>query len=128
MFKGLGNLGNIASIIGKLQDLPDRMKELNEQMKSERVTANSSCGHVAITMNGVGEVQDVAVNPVALGAEGQQAVSHETLGQAIQDATNLAGAEAKQLYASAVSQMASDLDINLPGMEGLLSSFTGGNG
>ena len=128
MFKGLGNLGNIASIVGKLQDLPDRMKELNEQMKSERVTARSTCGHVAVTMNGVGEVQSVVVDPVVMGGDGGQAVAPETLAQAIQDATNSAGTEAKQLYAGAVSQMASDLDLNLPGMDGLISSFTGGNG
>lgn len=128
MFKGLGNLGNIASIFGKLQDLPDKMQALNEQMKSERVTASSSCGHVTVTMNGVGEVQSVDVDPTVLGGEGGGAVPADTLGQAIQDATNSAGGEAKQLYAGAVSQLASDLDLNIPGIDGLLSSFTGGNG
>lgn len=128
MFKGLGNLGNIASIFGKLQDLPDKMQTLNSQMKSERVTARSACGHVTVTMNGVGEVQSVDVDPAVLGGDGGVAVPAETLGQAIQDATNAAGGEAKQLYASAVSQLASDLDLNIPGIDGLLSSFTGGKG
>ena len=41
MFKGLGNLGNIASMVGALQQLPEKMQELNEQMKSERVSASS---------------------------------------------------------------------------------------
>lgn len=38
MFKGLGNLGNIASMVGSLQELPEKMKELNERMKSETVS------------------------------------------------------------------------------------------
>jgi len=128
MFKGLGNLGNIASMVGKLQDLPDKMQSLNARMKSERVTASSACGHVSVTMNGVGEVQSVDVDPNVLGGEGEPAVPPETLGQAIQDATNAAGAEAKQMYAAAVSDLARELDLNLPGMDGLLSSLTGGNG
>ena len=128
MFKGLGNLGNIASMIGKLQDLPDKMQALNARMKSERVTASSSCGHVSVTMNGVGEVQSVDVDPQVLGGESGKALPPETLGSAIKDATNAAGAQAKQMYATAVSDLANELDLNLPGMDGLLSSLTGGNG
>ena len=55
MFKGLGNLGNIASMVGALQQLPEKMQELNEQMKSERVSASSQCGNVHISMNGNSE-------------------------------------------------------------------------
>ncbi|MCM2370596.1 YbaB/EbfC family nucleoid-associated protein [Aporhodopirellula aestuarii] len=128
MFKGLGglgNLGNIASMVGKLQDLPQQMQALNERMKSERVSASSPCGHVTVTMNGVGEVQSVDVNPQVFDDDQS---SPAALGQSIQYATNAAGSEAKQLYASAVGQLANDLDLNIPGMDGLLSSLTGGNG
>lgn len=128
MFKGLGNLGNIASMIGKLQDLPDHMRKLNDRMKSERVTASSDCGHVTVTMNGVGEVQSVDVSPAVFGEGSNGAVPPAKLGQAIQEATNSAGADAKQLYANAVSKLASDLDVNIPGMDGILASITGGNG
>ncbi len=131
MFKGLGSLGglgNIASMIGKLQDLPDHMRQLNERMKSERVTANSSCGHVTVTMNGIGEVQDVDVSPEIFGQDANGGLPPERLGQAMMEATNSAGADAKQLYANAVSQLASDLDVNVPGMDGILASITGGNG
>lgn len=128
MFKGLGNLGNIASMIGKFKELPDHMRKLNDRMKSERVTASSDCGHVTVTMNGVGEVQSVDVNPAVFGEGNAAAMPPRELGQAIQDATNSAGADAKQLYAKAVSDLASDLDVNIPGMDGILASITGGNG
>jgi len=128
MFKGLGNLGNIASMIGKMKDLPEQMQALNERMKSERVSASSPCGHINVTLNGVGEVQAVEVNPAVFGDEQSGAVSTETLGQAIQEATNTAGRQAKQLYADSISQLASEMDLNIPGMDGLLSSLTGGNG
>lgn len=128
MFKGLGNLGNIASIVGKLKDVPERMQQLNDQMKAERVTATSSCGHVTVTMNGVGEVQSVVVDPNALNQSDDLSATAENMGGAIQEATNTAGADAKKMYADGVSKSLSDMDINIPGIDGLLSSFTGGQG
>ncbi len=117
MFKGLGNLGNIASMVGNLQKLPDKLNELNERMKLETVSASSGCGSVNVSMNGTGHVQAVKINGELTGHD---------LEHAIQDATNAAGAAAKQLYAEAISQMVSDMDLNLPGVDSLLSNLTGG--
>ena len=117
MFKGLGNLGNLASMVGSLQQLPDRMAQLNDQMKQETVSATSSCSRVLVVMNGVGHVESVQLHEEITGVE---------LEHAVKEATNAAGAAAKQLYAESVSQMASDMNLNVPGIEGMLSSFTGG--
>ena len=40
MFKGLGNLGNIASMVGAFQELPQKMQELNEKMQGENGHGN----------------------------------------------------------------------------------------
>lgn len=117
MFKGLGNLGNIASMVGTLQKLPEKMQELNERLKHEKVSASSGCGQVNVAMNGVGHVQSIKI-------EGELA-GHD-LEQAILEATNAAGAAAKQLYAEAIQQMVSDMDLNLPGMDKVLTNLTGG--
>jgi nucleoid-associated protein EbfC len=42
------------------------------------------------------------------------------------EATNAAGAAAKQLYAEAINRMVQDMDLNLPGLDRVLSSLTGG--
>ena len=117
MFKGLGNLGNIASMVGSLQELPDKMKDLNERMKSETVSASSGCGTVNVTLSGTGHVQSVKI-------DGE--LSGHDLEQAIQEATNAAGAAAKQLYAEAISQMVSDMDLSLPELDNVLTHLTGG--
>ena len=117
MFKGLGNLGNIASMVGSLQELPEKMQGLNERMKSETVSASSGCGKVNVSMSGTGHVQSVAIDN---GLSGQE------LELAVQDATNAAGAAAKQLYAEAISHMVAEMDLNLPGLDKVISSLTGG--
>ena len=118
MFKGLGNLGNLASMIGSLQDLPDKMKELNERMKQETVSASSGCGRVNISMSGTGHVEEVKIEDGELsGAE---------LERAVQDATNAAGAAAKALYAESITSMVEEMDLQLPGLDNMLSHLTGG--
>jgi hypothetical protein len=116
MFKGLGN---IASVVGSLQKMPEKLKELNERMKSEVVTASSGCGKVKVAMNGVGHVQSIKIS--------EELKGHE-LEVAIVEATNAAGAAAKALYAESIHQLATEMDLNVPGIEGLLSSLTGGGG
>lgn len=117
MFKGLGNLGNIASMVGSLQELPTKMKELNERMKQETVSASSGCGTVKIVMSGTGHVKSVDI-----GGD----LSGDALEEAVLEAANAAGAAAKQLYADSISQMVKEMDLNLPGLDNMLSHLTGG--
>ena len=116
MFKGLGNIGNIASMMGSLQSLPQKLEELNLKMKDETVTGASMCGRVTVTMNGTGQVQSITIETTLIGEDLEIATMH---------ATNEAGASAKQLFASAITDMTSEMDLNLPGMDGILSSLTG---
>lgn len=117
MFKGLGNLGNIASAMAAMQDLPQKMQELNEQMQGEHVTGASSCGRVTVIVNCVGEVQSVNIV--------EEISSNTEIEEATKEATNRAGVTAKQTYADAIRQMASDMNLDFPGIDGLLTSFTG---
>lgn len=117
MFKNLGNLAGMASMMGSLQQLPEKLRSLNDRMKSEIVSATSGDGAVTVTMTGTGQLQSVAI------ADGLSGVELE---QSILEATNAAGAAAKQLYADSVSQMASDMNLHVPGLDGVLTSLTGG--
>ena len=116
MFKGLGSLGNMASLMGAAQQLPQKMQELSSRMADERVTAKSDCGGVEVTMSGNGVVQSCQIDPE---------LSGEPLESAVVSAHNNAGAAAKELFARSVSQMADDMDVKVPGMENLIASMTG---
>lgn len=126
MFNGLGNLGNLASMVGKLKDMPERMQQLREGLRDETVTGSSACGHVTVHMNGLGEVQSVQISPDLMRDGGDAESTAATTSTAVQEATNVAGAAAKDRLASSISQLANDMDLNLPGMDGLLASLTGG--
>ncbi len=116
MFKGMGGIGNLTAAFGAVQKLPEKIKELNDRMKSESVSASSGCGQVNIKMNGTGHVEQVSIDGDLSGHE---------LQVAIQEATNAASAAAKQLYAESISQMIHEMDLKLPGMEGVIQSLTG---
>ena len=117
MLKGLGNLGNIASMMSAFQELPQKMQELNARMQSEYVSGESTCGRVTVTVSCVGEVQSVTIV--------QEEISTTEIESATREATNHAGASAKEAYANAIREMVGEMNLDLPGVENLLSSFTG---
>jgi hypothetical protein len=42
------------------------------------------------------------------------------------ESTNAASAAAKQLYAEAINDLVKELNLNLPGIDGVLKTLTGG--
>ena len=117
MFKGLGNLGNIASLVAVVKDLPEKMQDLNARMKDEHVSGSSSCGRVTVIVSCVGEVQSVTIL--------QEGLSKEEIESATLEASNQAGSSAKETYANAIRDMVAEMNLDMPGVEGLLTSFTG---
>ncbi len=118
MFKGLGGLGNMAALFGHAQKLPGMMQEMTERLKLERVHATTGGGAVQVTINGIGQMQAISIDPGAR--------ENPLLEEWITEACNQAGAEAKQRYTAAVSRMASEMNINVPGLDGILANLTGG--
>lgn len=118
MFKAIGGLGNISAIINNLQHIAPAMQRVAAQMREERITASAGEGAVEVTLNGIGEMQDIRILAAAR--------QHAELPAWILEATNLAGASAKRQYADAISQAADDLNLKLPGLEAILGSLTGG--
>ena len=120
MFKGLAGM---ASLMGNLQHLPEKLEQVNERLRNEQLTGESKCGRVTVVMNGLGELQHIDVAP-SLVEGGNPSPAAEP----ICDAVNAASAAAKRRYGEAMSAMAKEMNLNLPGVEGLLSRMTGGSG
>jgi hypothetical protein len=101
MFKSIGGLGNISSILSNMHNIGPRMKEVTVQMREQRIIATAGDGAVEVIINGIGEMQEIRVG-------------------------NIAGASAKREYAQAIQRVASEMNLNLPGLDALLGSLTGG--
>lgn len=118
MFKGLGNLGNIANIMQQAQQMGGRMEEINGKLKSERVQGTAGGGMVEVEVNGLGEVLRLTIEP-SLVEKSETGMIEDLVPAAI----NQAQAKAKQMHADAMKTLTEG--INLPGLGDAISKFTG---
>lgn len=115
MFKGISNM---ASIMRQAQQMGSKMQEVQERLKSQRVTGTSGGGMVTVEVNGLGEVLRVAIEP-DLVARGDR----EMIEDLIPAAVNQAAARAKQLNVEAMKSMTDGIDV--PGLNQAISQITG---
>jgi len=115
MFKGLGNL---ASVMRQAQEMGGKMQEVNDELKSKRVTGSAGGGMVEVEANGHGEVLRVKIDP--------SLQDLEMIESLVPAAVNQAAAKAKDLHVELMQSVTGDL--NLPGLDEALAKFTGGGG
>jgi DNA-binding YbaB/EbfC family protein len=113
MLKGLGNL---ASLLRQAHQLSNKMQEMNDRLKSQRVTASSGAGMVEVEVNGLGEVLRVKIDP-SLVERGEREMIEDLLPAAVNEAT----ARARKVHVEAMKSIASGIDI--PGMEDALAQL-----
>jgi len=63
VFKGLGNLANMASMIKQAQEMGGKLKQLSEELKLRRAQGTSGGGMVTVETNGLGEVLRCRIDP-----------------------------------------------------------------
>jgi DNA-binding protein YbaB len=120
MFKGLGGIGNFASMMGGLQQLPEKLQQVNGRMQQEVLRGTAGEGAVVVEVNGLGEMQGIECDPAAHDPQALQIW--------IVEASNAAHAAAKQRFAEAIREVSQELGLNVPGMDGALHHLTGGGG
>ena len=117
MFKGLGNLGNIAGMIKQAQELGPKMQEAQEKLKQLSVSGTAGGGMVTVHADGQGTVTKVDVDPMIV-----EMADFEMLLDLLQAAINQASLKAKELHAEQMQEITSDLPI--PGnLEDTLKNF-----
>ena len=120
MFKGLGNLANIGSLIKQAQQMGGKLQQVTEELKTRRAEGSSGGGMIKVEVNGVGEVLSCRIDP-SLVTSGDRELVEDLLPAAI----NQALAKAKELHADAMKSMAEGLD--LPGLNAMLAQLSGGD-
>ncbi len=67
--KGLGNLGNIASMVKQAQQMQKKLGEVQEELEREEITVSSGGGMVTVKMNGKQKVTDIKIEPAVVNPE-----------------------------------------------------------
>ena len=118
MFKGLGNLGNLANLMKSAQEMGGKMEAINAQLKSERITADAGGGMVEVHVNGLGEVIKVTIEPSLV-----EAKETEMIEDLMAAAMNVAATKAKHRHAESMKSLTEGL--NFPGLGDAIAKFTG---
>jgi nucleoid-associated protein EbfC len=118
VFKGLGNLANLGSMLKQAQQMGSRMQSLAEELKSKRAEGSAGGGMVTVEVNGLGDVLRCQIDP-SLITSGDR----ELLEDLIPAAVNQAIAKSKQLHAEAMKSMTEGMDV--PGLGDMLAKLTG---
>ena len=118
MFKGLGQLANLGSLLKQAQNIGSQMQGLSEQLKHQRATGSAGGGLVEVEVNGLGEVIACRIDP-GLIAKGDGEMIEDLLPAAF----NQAHAKSKQLHAEAMKSLTEGLE--LPGLDDALAQFDG---
>lgn len=119
MFKGLGDLANLGQMMQQAQQMGGKVKELQEKLKSQRVTGAAGGGLVEVDMSGAQEALAVRIDP-GLVERGEREMVEDLLVAAVNDAA----AKARQLHAEGMQELTGGL--NMPGLEDAMAKFTGG--
>ncbi|MEM6688897.1 MAG: YbaB/EbfC family nucleoid-associated protein [Planctomycetota bacterium] len=112
MFKNFGNLGQLASLASAVPKLMEKLPEIQEDHKNERVTGSSACEKVEVTLDGVGRMQGIKIDPELAGQEQEAAII---------EASNVAAAKAKEMLGAKFKAIADEMGIDIPGIDSLTS-------
>src|SRR6187397_3652079 len=119
MFKSLGNLANIGTILKQAQEMSGRMQALQEQLKAKRTTGAAGGGLVEVDVNGLGEALAVRIDP-SLFEKGEREMIEDLVTAAI----NAAQAKAKELSAESMQSLTGDMQLP-PGLTDALQQLGG---
>ena len=106
MFGGMGNMGNMAGMMKKVQKMQNEMKKMQDELKRKTVDVTAGGGAVKIDMNGEKQVQSLTIDPAAVDPE-----DVEMLQDLISAAFNEATKKVDEMMASEMGKLTSGLGL-----------------
>lgn len=122
MFDQLKNMKDLASLMGNLGGLKEKMEQAQAELATKTVEADAGAGAVRVTMNGKFEVVNVAIDPTmitTLAGSGSDA-DREMVEELIASAMNAAVVKVQELLQETIGEATGGLGglggLNLPGL------------
>ncbi|BBB90848.1 MAG TPA: YbaB/EbfC family nucleoid-associated protein [Methylomusa anaerophila] len=106
----LGNMGNMAGMMKKVQKLQAEMAKLQEELKSRTIEVSTGGGAVKVVVNGEKRIQSIKIAPNAVDPE-----DVEMLEDLVTAAVNEAMTKVDDMMASEMGKLTGGLNLP-PGM------------
>ena len=113
MFKGLGQMGDMAKIMKAAQEMQGKMAQMQEDLASLTVTGESGAGLVKATATAKGELTGLDIDPSIFNGDDKEVVEDLILA-AIKDAQQKAQAKAQEEMAKLTEGLGLPPGMNLP--------------
>jgi DNA-binding YbaB/EbfC family protein len=113
MFKGLGQMGDMAKMMKAAQEMQQKMAALQEEMHTIMVTGESGAGLVKATCTAKGELKGLDIDPSIFNADDKEVVEDLILA-AIKDAQSRAQDKVKEEMGKLTESMGLPKDMKLP--------------
>lgn len=110
MFGGMGNMGNMAGMMKKVQKMQNEMKKMQDELKRRTVEVSVGGGAVKIVMDGEKQVTNLTIDPAAVDPE-DVAMLQDLIVSAVNQATK----KVDDMMASEMGKLTSGLGLP-PGM------------
>ncbi|GGC15722.1 nucleoid-associated protein YbaB [Marivita lacus] len=113
MFKGLGQMGDMAKMMKAAQEMQGKMAQMQEDLASLTVTGESGAGLVKATATAKGELTGLDIDPSIFNGDDKEVVEDLILA-AIKDAQQKAQAKAQEEMAKLTEGLGLPPGMNLP--------------
>jgi len=113
MFKGLGQMGDMAKMMKAAQEMQKKMAGLQEEMHNVTVTGESGAGLVKAVATAKGELKSLDIDPSIFNTDDKEVVEDLILA-AIKDAQSKATERAKEEMSKLTEGMGLPKDMDLP--------------
>ncbi len=113
MFKGLGQLGDMAGMMKKAQEMQTKMAQLQDEMHDIMVEGVSGAGLVKATCSAKGELKGLDIDPSIFNGDDKEVVEDLILA-AIKDAQQKASDRAQEEMAKLTEELGLPKDMKMP--------------
>ena len=113
MFKGLGQMGDMAKMMKAAQEMQGKMAEMQEELANLTVTGESGAGLVKATSTAKGELTGLDIDPSIFNGDDKEVVEDLILA-AIKDAQQKAQAKAQEEMSKLTEGLGLPPGMNLP--------------
>lgn len=113
MFKGLGQLGDMAKMMQAAKEMQGKVTQLQEDLKSIIVTGESGAGLVRATATAKGELTGLTIDP-SIFVPSEKEVAEDLILAAIKDAQAKAQTRSEQEMRKLTDELGLPADMKLP--------------